>query len=62
MKLGSGVAGAVAAVIAVLVVGDVVVSAMGLWGGAGWYALIALAFPAFMLIAVKRGWGGPRPY
>lgn len=57
-----GAAGAVAAVVALLVVGDVVASAMGLWNGAGWYALIALAFPAFMFVAVKRGWGGPRPY
>lgn len=53
---------AVALLIAAFVIGDLVVSATGLWHGAGWYALIGLAFPAFIAFAVWRGWGGPRPY
>lgn len=53
---------AVALVVAALVIGDLIVSATGLWHGAGWYALIGLAFPAFIGVAARRGWGGPRPY
>lgn len=44
---------AVAAVVWLSVATD----AMSLWHDAGWYALAVLAFPAFMVFAVRRGWG-----
>jgi hypothetical protein len=36
---------------------SVVADVLALWHGAGVYALVVLAFPAFMVFAVKRGWG-----
>lgn len=36
---------------------SVVADAFTLWHGAGLYALVVLAFPAFMGFAVWRGWG-----
>lgn len=44
--------------IAALVWLSVGVDAVTLWHGAGLYALVVLAFPAFMVFAVRRGWGG----
>jgi len=46
--LGVVVALAGALVVGALVLGDVALSGLGLWDGAGWIGLVALAFPAFV--------------
>lgn len=50
MVLGATVVGAA-------VWASVAYDALTLWHGAGLWALVVLAFPAFMAFAVKRGWG-----
>lgn len=47
----------VALVLALVVWLSVAADAAALWRGAGIYALVVLAFPAFIGFAVWRGWG-----
>jgi hypothetical protein len=46
-----------AAAILVVVLVAAFAHAAGIWHGAGWYVLIALAWPAATGLAVWRGWG-----
>ncbi len=55
MRLAFSIFLAVAILVVVLLA--TFANAAGLWHGAGWYALIALAWPALTGVAVWRGWG-----